>query len=419
MLDIRLFRGDDAPETLRRLKRRGPVPEGCDKLAALDEARRGIISSVEEKKSQRNAASKEIGALKKAGEPAEDKMAAVRELGAEISEQDEHLRRIDSEIEAVLMEIPNLPADDLPDTENRVIKEEGERRSGAEPHWDIGERLGLIDFAAGTKISGARFYLLKGLGAKLERALINYMLELAIDKGYEELITPYLVSSQSMEGTGQFPKFRDEAFVTEKDDLALIPTAEVPVTNLHREEILENLPLKYVAHTPCFRREAGSYGKDTRGLVRVHQFNKVELVQFVEPDRSGEALEELTRHAEEVLEGLGLPYRRILLAANDIGFSATKTYDLEIWMPGLDRYLEVSSCSNFGDFQARRMKIRYRTDPKSKPELLHTLNGSAVAVGRTFAAILENYVQPDGSVRIPEALQPFMGNLKEIKPPSE
>ncbi|MBL4889533.1 MAG: serine--tRNA ligase [Candidatus Lindowbacteria bacterium] len=418
MIDIRLLR-EDSEKIQAALSRRGGETTACTDLLQLDKARRKLIAQTEELKGKRNAASKEIGRLKKEGQDAESAMAETRTLGDEITKLDDELRDIDEKLRNKLLEIPNLPADDIPDTEEKVISTWGETVPHETNHWDIGTKLGIIDFERGVKVSGTRFYFLVGKGAELERALIAFMLDLQKKNGYTELIPPYVVSSESMYGTGQFPKFKEEAFICERDDMALIPTAEVPVTNYRRDEILDELPLKYVAHTPCFRREAGSYGKDTRGIIRVHQFNKIEVVHFVEPSKSFEVLEELTRHAESVLEALELPYRKILLPANDIGFSSAMTYDLEVWMPAQNKYVELSSCSNFTDYQARRMKIRYRPpsegNKKSKPEFVHTLNGSAVAVGRAFAAILENYLQEDGSVSVPEKLRPFMGGCEVIR----
>jgi seryl-tRNA synthetase len=421
MLDIRRFRED--PESVRvRLARRGGRIEAFDRIADLDTKRRSAITAGEELKARKNAASKEVGRIKQAKAAtteaaalAEALMAEVRSISAEIEARDKEAAESEVEIERILLEIPNTPDDAIPDSGNQVMKSLGLTPEGREAHWDIATRLGLCDFDRGAKLAGARFYVLIGAGARLERALISFMLDKHLhEHGYTEVMPPLLVNIESMTGTGQYPKFAEEYFTCERDGLSLIPTAEVPVTNLHRDEILEELPRKYVAYTPCFRREAGSYGKDTRGLVRVHQFNKVEIVQFVRPEDSPAAHESLTRDAERILEALELPYRRVLLAADDIGFSAAKTYDLEIWMPGLNRYLEVSSCSNFTDYQARRMKIRFRREPKGKPELVHTLNGSGLAIGRTWAAILENNLQPDGTVVVPSALRPYMGGMEKI-----
>jgi len=417
MIDIRLIR--DTPDAVKTaLARRGLDPAGLDRIRALDAERRTAITSGEKLKARKNSVSREIGAKKKRGEDAEDETAAMRGIGAEIESADSRAKTTEAEIEALLLEIPNLPDPAIPDRGNAVVAVHGERRAASEPHWEIATRLGLCDFERGARLAQVRFYLLSGLGARLERSLIEFMLATALETGrYTEVLPPLLVNPDSMKGTGQYPKFQEEYFSCERDGLALIPTAEVPVTNIHRGEILETLPRCYVAWTPCFRREAGSYGKDTRGLIRVHQFNKIELVRFEAPENSPAALEELAADAERVLERLELPYRKIILAADDLGFASSKTYDLEVWAPGLGRYVECSSCSNFTDYQARRMMIRFRREKDGKPELVHTLNGSAVAVGRIWAAILENGLQPDGSILLPPALRPFMGGRERITAP--
>lgn len=413
MLDVKLLRSD-LESVKRALARRGESPDVCDRIVQVDKHRRETLARAEELKAERNAASQEIGRLKKSGQSVEIEMERVRGIGDEIVRWDAVVAASDGEIETALLMIPNLPSPDLPDRDLLVVKVVGEARSHDTPHWDIGTSLGILDFERGAKLSGSRFYVLVGTGALLERALITFMLDLQLARGYREVIPPYLVSTESMRGTGQYPKFQDEYFKCASDDLSLIPTAEVPVTNLHRDEILETLPVRYVSATPCFRREAGSYGKDTRGIIRVHQFHKIELVKFVSPDDSAAELESLTQDAEAVLEALELPYRRVMLPANDLGFSAAKTYDIEVWMPSQNRYVELSSCSNFTDYQARRMRIRFRRGKKSKPELVHTLNGSAVAVGRCFAAILENGLRPDGSVVLPRRLRAYMGGIEII-----
>jgi seryl-tRNA synthetase len=414
LIDIKQIR--ETPDAVKTaLGRRGLDPAVIDRIRGLDAERRAAITSSEELKARKNAVSKEIGAKKKRGEDAVAETEAMRGIGAEIEAADLRATTAGTGIETLLLDIPNLPDPAIPDRGNAVVAVHGKTPAGGEPHWEIATRLGLCDFERGVKLAQARFYLLTGLGARLERALIEFMLATALETGrYVEIMPPLLVNTESMKGTGQYPKFQEEYFSCERDGLALIPTAEVPVTNIHRNEILDELPLGYVAWTPCFRREAGSYGKDTRGLIRVHQFNKIELVRFEAPENAPAALEELTADAERVLERLELPYRKIVLAADDLGFASTKTYDLEVWAPGLGRYVECSSCSNFTDYQARRMMIRFRREKGAKPELVHTLNGSAIAVGRTWAALLENGLQPDGSVLLPPALRPFMGGKERI-----
>lgn len=420
MLDLKFVRAN--PQAVEEaLQKRG----GKVSLAAFlrqEAERRQVLARVEEMKSKRNTNSKQIGQMKQAG-AADSEVADLKEemrlLGDRIGQLDERLRQVEEELQQTLLSIPNIPHESVPvgadDSANRLIRKWGEIPRFTfepKPHWEIGEALDILDFARGAKISGARFTVYKGLGAKLERALINFFLDLHTQKhGYTEILPPYMVNSSSMQGTGQLPKFKEDMFHIEGSDYYLIPTAEVPVTNLFGGEILEaeQLPILYAAYSACFRAEAGAAGRDTRGLIRQHQFNKVELVKFVRPENSYEELEKLTQDAEDVLQQLGLPYQMVCLASGDLGFSAAKTYDLEVWLPSFSCYREISSCSNFEDFQARRSNIRFRPDNKSKPEFLHTLNGSGVAVGRTVAAILENYQQADGSVRVPPVLIPYMG----------
>ena len=391
----------------------------------LDSERRRVLSSVEALKAQKNSASEEIARTKDKSQVA-DTIAAMKQLTAEIKEREEQLNTIQPALDALLMTIPNLPAHSTPvgrsEEDNQLVRDWGTpRQFDFTPlnHWDIAERLAIIDFERAAKLTGARFALYRGAGARLERALISFMLDMHTEThGYTEVLPPFMVNRDSMTGTGQLPKFEEDLFRLVDPEYFLIPTAEVPVTNIHRDEILkrDELPVRYTAHTPCFRREAGSYGKDTRGLIRQHQFNKVELVSFCHPEQSEEELERLTGHAEAILKALELPYRVMALCSGDIGFSACKTYDLEVWLPGQATYREISSCSSFGDFQARRAKIRFREDDQSKPEFLHTLNGSGLAVGRTVVAILENYQQADGSVTVPKVLRPYMGGIERITP---
>ncbi len=391
------------------------------KLQAFEESRRTLQSETEQLQAERNAGAKKIGQAKKSGEDVAPIMARMQEVNERLETVKVELEALQNDISAFAMAIPNLPHESVPtgkgEEDNVEVRRWGTIRTlnfAAKDHADIGEALGLLDFATATKITGSRFSVLKGNLARLQRALTQFMLNLhSGEHGYQEVYVPYLVNAESLKGTGQLPKFEEDLFKLQGEKaLYLIPTAEVPVTNIARDEIIpaEQLPVKMVAHTPCFRSEAGSYGKDTRGLIRQHQFEKVELVQLVRPDDSYQALEELTSQAEKVLQLLGLPYRVMLLCGGDMGFSASKTYDIEVWLPGQNKYREISSCSNFEAFQARRMQARYR-DKDSKPELLHTLNGSGLAVGRTLVAVLENYQQADGSVLIPDVLQPYMGGL--------
>ncbi len=425
MLPRELFRNE--PERIRRMLEDRHTEAGLDRLLEVDAAWRERLVRLEELKARRNVGSREIGALYKAGkrDEAEGLKAGMAALGEEIKALEEEASSLEAELAELELTIPNLVHESVPigadESDNRVERSWGEPPSfDFEPkaHWDLGPELGILDFERAAKLSGARFAVLRGSGAALERALISYMLDLHTgEHGYTEVLTPYLVNSESLRGTGQLPKFEEDLFKIEGRDLYLIPTAEVPVTNLHREEVLseEQLPTRYCAFTPCFRAEAGSYGKDVRGLIRQHQFHKVELVQLVHPERSWEALEELTGHAEAVLRGLGLPYRVVSLCSGDLGFSSAKTYDLEVWLPGQNRYREISSCSNFTDFQARRARIRFKPAAGGKARFVHTLNGSGLAIGRTLVAVLENYQQADGSVVVPEVLRPYMGGLERIE----
>jgi seryl-tRNA synthetase len=395
-----------------------------DKLLGLDEKRRETISSVEELKRQRNLSNQTIALLKKEKKDTQEEIEKMRKVSEKISALDNSLKEIESEIDSLLLQVPNIPHSTVPvgfdENSNVVVREWGELpRFDFEPraHWEIGELLGILDLARGAKLSGSGFYALTGKGALLERGLINFMLDLHTKKhGYKEIWPPFIVNRASMTGTGQLPKLEEDMYLCEKDDLFLVPTAEVPVTNLHRDEILkaEELPVYYVAYTPCFRREAGSYGKDTRGILRVHQFDKVELVKFVKPEDSYDELEKLVANAEEVLQLLKIPYRVRLLCTGDLSFAAAKCYDIEAWAAGVKKYLEVSSCSNYEAFQARRIGIKFKPDPKSKPEYVHTLNGSGVALARTVAALLENFQTEKGTVIVPEVLRPYLGGLKEI-----
>ena len=427
MLDAKVIRNN--PDLVREslIKRNGD-PGLVDKFLVIDEKRRKNLAVSEERKSRRNKESETVARMKKAGEDASALMAEMKELGEEIKALDAELREIEEELRAVQLSIPNVPHASVPvgkdDSENVEIRRWGEpRKFEFEPraHWDIGEDLTryLRVFERAAKVTGARFTFYRGLGARLERAILTFMLDLHTQKhGYEELLPPFMVNGDSMIGTGQLPKFAEDMFRLEGVGYYLIPTAEVPVTNFYREEILEakDLPIYHCAYTPCFRAEAGSAGRDTRGLIRQHQFNKVEMVKFSLPETSYEELEKLTRDAEEVLQALELPYRVVALSTGDLGFSSAKTYDLEVWLPSAGMYREISSCSNFEDFQARRANIRFRRGPKEKPEFVHTLNGSGLAVGRTTAAVLENYQNPDGSVTIPPALRPYLGGLEKIGP---
>ena len=418
MLDIKRIR-EDFDGVKAAVERREKGDFGLDRVKALDEERRSVLAEVEAMKNKQNTASREVPKLKKEGKDTSALFAEMKELSNKIKELDGKVTEIEEELRETLLGVPNTPNPEVPegndDADNVEIRKVGEPRSfDFEPkaHWDIGEAQDILDFERAGKIAGARFTVYKGAGAKLERALINFMLDLHTEEqGYTEILPPFMVNREAMTGTGQLPKFEDDMFYLPAKDFFLIPTAEVPVTNLRSSEIMsaEELPLYYTAYTPCFRKEAGSAGRDTRGLIRQHQFNKVEMVKFVAPETSYDELEKLTADAEEVLKRLGIPYRVVVLSTGDLGFSSAKTYDIEVWMPSYGRYVEISSCSNFEDFQARRAGIRFRREAGSKPEFVHTLNGSGLAVGRTVAAILENFQQEDGSVVIPEALRPYMG----------
>jgi len=421
MLDTKFIR-ENLEEAERRLRTRGGASY-LDGFRELDEERRKLLYENETLKAERNRVSDEIGRVKDKSQ-VQDQILEMRAVSQKIKEQDEELKHLEEKLHSFLLTVPNLPDLTTPlgtsESDNVLVRTWGEPGSysfAPKPHWEIGEELGILDFECGAKLTGARFTLYRGAGARLERALINFMLDLHTGShGYLEVLPPFIVNSESMTGTGQLPKFEEDLFKLKDTDFYLIPTAEVPVTNIHRGEILKksDLPICYTAYTPCFRREAGSYGKDTRGLIRQHQFNKVEMVKFTHPSESAAELEKLTLNAEKVLQLLGLPYRVMALCSGDIGFSSAKTYDIEVWLPGQSCYREISSCSTFGDFQARRASIRFREEEKSKPEFVHTINGSGLAVGRTLVAILENGQQEDGSVVIPEALRPYMGGLEKI-----
>ncbi|GAA2981309.1 serine--tRNA ligase [Finegoldia magna] len=416
MLDIKRIRNNPEEIIEALKKRRGEYP--IQKLLDTDEKRREVIQKVESMKAEQNKLSKQVPQMKKNGEDTTELFKNLKKLSDDIKSMDDDLKNIDEEIREYLMEIPNTPNKDVPvgldDTENLEMRKWGEPRKfdfDIKAHWDLGVDLDILDFERATKISKSRFSVFKGKGARLERALMNFMVDLHTDKqGYTEMNTPVLMSPSAMKGTGQIPKFKEDMFYCEKDDMYLAPTAEVPVTNLLGGEILEqgSLPIYYTAFTQCFRREAGSAGRDTRGLIRNHQFEKVEMVKFVEPATSYDELEKLTNNAEEILQLLEIPYRVVRLCSGDLGFSSAMTYDIEVWMPSYNRYVEISSCSNFEDFQARRANIRYR-DENNKPQYVHTLNGSGLAIGRCFAAVIENYQQADGSIKIPEVLQKYTG----------
>jgi seryl-tRNA synthetase len=418
VLDIRRLRAEPDAVKAALAKRDAALPQAVDDILERDEARREAISEVNELKAQRNAASKQVGELKRAGEDVSEIIEQTRALGQRIDDLDDVVRDADAFIRHNLLLVPNEPHDRVPvgaEEDNEVLSTWGEPATfgfDPVPHWTIGEALGILDLPRGSKISGSGFPVLVGRGARLQRALINFFLDVhTSEHGYTEVRVPYLVNPDSMTGTGQLPKFSEESYQSERDDLWLVPTAEVPVTNLHRDELLtaDDLPKRYTAYSPCFRREAGAAGKDTRGLLRVHQFDKVELVRYETPERSLEALEELTREAETLLERLGLRYRRLLLATGDLGQSGAMTYDLEVWAPGVEMWLEVSSCTTFTDYQARRANIRFRRAQAEKPEFVHTLNGSGLALPRVVAALLETYQEADGSVSLPEVLHPYVG----------
>lgn len=424
MLDLKFLRAN-FEEVKQKLEHRGEDLTDLGKFEELDSNRRQLITESEELKSKRNEVSGQVAALKREKQDAEHLILEMREVGDKIKTLDDQLRVVEEDLEKLLLSIPNIPHESVPvgetEDDNVEIRKWGEIPSFAfEPkaHWDLADELNILDFERAGKVTGSRFVFYKGLGAKLERALINFMLDLHTEEhGYQEVLPPYLVNRASMTGTGQLPKFEEDAFLVQNEDFFLIPTAEVPVTNLHRDEILsiEQLPMSYAAFSACFRSEAGSAGRDTRGLIRQHQFNKVELVKFVAPENSYEELEMLTGHAEKVLQLLGLPYRVMSMCTADLGFTAAKKYDIEVWLPSYGTYREISSCSNFEAFQARRANIRFRRELKAKPEHVHTLNGSGLAIGRTVSAILENYQQEDGSVIIPEVLRPYMRNKDVIR----
>ncbi|HIV85821.1 MAG TPA: serine--tRNA ligase [Candidatus Monoglobus merdigallinarum] len=422
MLDIKLLRNETekVKEALSRRKEEVDI----DGLLKLDNDRRALLFEIEQKKAEQNAVSKQIPKYKKEGRDTTEIFAQMKELSESIKAGDEKLRELDEKIQALMYTIPNIPDASVPngDTDEDNI----EIRRFMEPtafefepkaHWEIGKQLGILDPETAAKITGARFHVYKNAGARLERAIMNYFLDTHTSRGYSEVFPPFMVHRNSMIGTGQLPKFEEDAFKVAGTEYFLVPTAEVPVTNMHRDEILsgDDLPLKYCAYTACFRAEAGSAGRDTRGLIRQHQFNKVELVEFTKPEDSYTELENLTAEAEFVLKGLKLPYRVVQICIGDLGFTAAKKYDIEVWMPSYNRYVEISSCSNFESFQARRANIKFKNSPKEKAQHVHTLNGSGVAIGRTTAAILENYQNADGSVTVPEILRPYMGGLEVIK----
>ncbi|WP_339322886.1 serine--tRNA ligase [Paenibacillus sp. FSL W8-0194] len=425
MLDVKILRTDFA-KVEQALKNRNKSLDLISGFPELDTRRRELLQESEALKNRRNVVSGEVAKRKKNKEDAEELILEMREVSDRIKAMDEEIRELEASISELMMAIPNIPHESVPvgasEEDNVEIRRWSEPRTfDFEPkaHWDIAQGLDILDFEAAAKVTGSRFTFYKGLGARLERALINFMMDLhSGEHGYEEMLPPYIVNGDSLRGTGQLPKFEEDLFKIRDTEYYLIPTAEVPVTNYYRDEILtvEDLPKHFVAYSSCFRSEAGSAGRDTRGLIRQHQFNKVELVKIVDPEKSYEELEKMTADAEHVLQLLKLPYRVMALSTGDMGFSAAKTYDLEVWLPESGMYREISSCSNTEDFQARRANIRYRPEPKAKPEFVHTLNGSALAVGRTVAAILENYQQEDGSVVVPDVLQPYMGNVKVIAP---
>ena len=418
MLDIKIIRENPDRVKAALKTRNADYDSYIDEIMEIDEKRRKLSTETDALKAEQNKVSKQIPIMKKNGENTDAVMAEMKEISEKIKNDNAVISELETKQRDTLLRIPNIPSETTPigkdDSENVELRKWGEpSKFDFEPlaHWDIGKNLGILDPETAAKVTGARFHFYKGLGARLERAVISYFLNTHTENGYTEVLPPYMVNRASMTGTGQLPKFEEDAFRVANNDYFLIPTAEVPVTNMHRDEILsgDKLPIKYCAYSACFRAEAGSAGRDQRGLIRQHQFNKVELVKFVDPATSYDELEKLTNDAERVLQGLGLPYRVVALSTGDIGFSSAKTYDIEVWMPSYNRYVEISSCSNFEDYQARRAAIRFKNSPKDKAQFVHTLNGSGVAVGRTVAAILENYQNADGSVTIPEALVPFMG----------
>ncbi|HHT7228282.1 TPA: serine--tRNA ligase [Bacillus cereus] len=424
MLDIKFLR-TNFEEVKAKLQYRGEDLTDFGRFEELDTRRRELLVQTEELKSKRNEVSQQISVLKREKKDAEALILEMREVGEKVKDFDNELRTVEEDLERLMLSIPNIPHESAPvgetEDDNVVARTWGDVKEFTfepKPHWDLATDLGILDFERAGKVTGSRFVFYKGAGARLERALISFMLDLHTDEyGYEEVLPPYMVNRASMTGTGQLPKFEEDAFRIESEDYFLIPTAEVPVTNMHRDEILnkEQLPIRYAAFSSCFRSEAGSAGRDTRGLIRQHQFNKVELVKFVKPEDSYEELEKLTNDAERVLQLLELPYRVMSMCTGDLGFTAAKKYDIEVWIPSYGTYREISSCSNFEAFQARRANIRFRREPNGKPEHVHTLNGSGLAIGRTVAAILENYQQEDGTIIIPEVLRPYMGGKTVIK----
>ncbi|MEW9106928.1 serine--tRNA ligase [Paenibacillus sp.] len=424
MLDIKLLRNEYG-RVATALQHRGNTEDMIADFPELDARRREMLQETEQLKNQRNVVSQEVAKKKKAGESADELIAQMREVGDRIKELDEEIRQIEMQMEQITLSIPNVPHESTPvgksEDDNVEVRRWSEPTSFSfetKAHWDLAQDLGILDFESAAKVTGSRFVFYKGAGARLERALISFMLDVhTTQHGYEEVLPPLIVNRDSLIGTGQLPKFEEDLFKIEGTEYYLIPTAEVPVTNLHRDEILtdDQVPRYYTAYSSCFRSEAGAAGRDTRGLIRQHQFNKVELVKLVKPEDSYTELESLTNNAEKILQLLGLPYRVMALCTGDLGFSSAKTYDLEVWLPSSGSYREISSCSNFEDFQARRANIRFRRDTKSKPEFVHTLNGSGLAIGRTVAAIMENYQQEDGSIVIPEVLRPYMGGMEAIR----
>ncbi len=426
MLDLK-FINDNQERVSEMMENRGLKADLVAEFVELDEKRRDILYEVEQLRHRRNVASDKIGQLKRAGEDAEDMIAEMKDVSARIKELEDELKDVEEDLTEVRLNIPNMYHQDVPvgedEEDNELIRKWGEPPKfdfDFKAHWDLAEDLKIMDFDRGTKVAGARFTFLRGMGARLERALINFMLDYHRENhGYEEMFPPFIANDASMQGTGQLPKFAHDMFKLENHELYLIPTAEVPVTNFYQDEILpaEELPQYFTAYSACFRAEAGSHGRDTRGIIRQHQFNKVEMVKFVEPETSYEELEKITKDAEDILQALELPYRVVRLCSGDLTFSSAMTYDLEVWLPAYETYREISSCSNFEDYQARRAGIRYRPEPEASARYLHTLNGSGLAIGRTLAAILENYQQPDGSVLIPEVLQDYLGGRQVIEPP--
>lgn len=426
MLDIKFVRAH-FDEVKQKLAKRGEDLSDFEKFSELDAKRRELIAKVEVLKAERNEVSQKVAEMKRNKENADEVILRMRQVGEDIKKLDEALGEVEESLQYIMLRTPNIPHDSVPigdsEDDNVEIRTWGELPQfdfEPKPHWEVGTQLQLLDFERAAKVTGSRFVFYRGLGARLERALINFMLDLHIEEhGYEEVLPPYLVNRTSLTGTGQLPKFEEDAFLIEEEDYFLIPTSEVPVTNFYREEIVDGatLPVAFAAYSTNFRSEAGSAGRDTRGLIRQHQFNKVELVRFVKPEDSYDELEKLTGHAEKVLQLLGLPYRVLMMCTADLGFTAAKKYDIEVWIPTQNTYREISSCSNFEDFQARRAQIRFRREAGAKPEYVHTLNGSGLAIGRTVAAILENYQQADGSVIIPEVLRPYMGGKEKIECP--